>query len=335
MTATPSTITVAAGSTVLVKANLAIPAATAGSSAALREVGGFITLTPTGGTNGGAVENIPYYAVVHGRSDVSAAIIQPFGPSHPSSSAIVANASTAVAGSYDFYTWGGGGTSSLGAHGIRGAGVKSAAAGANSSIAGDKLLTFAVNTFKQNSTLDNGAISHQVNIWTVSNPATQAPDWAVFTEDVGLLEGLGAFNGQIGAASFNVATSAVTLKFLATAPFDSTTALLPVLASDIGITAAAPRFTYNVSTFFFADDAAGSGTPIEDDTTLASFNAFTPSLTTGAAANIGVTTQAAVALTINPTEFALTPAKGIMVVSRENGNNGVDNQALFFLVKQQ
>ena len=340
MTVTPSTITVPAGFTGTLKAAITIPAATAGSSAALREVGGFVTLTPTGGTNGGAVVNFPYYAVVHGRSDVSAAVIQPFSPSHPSSSAIIANASTAVPGAYDIYTFGGTGNQSLGAHGIRGVGVKSVLAGANSSVAGDKLLTFAINTAKQNSTLDNGAISYQVNIWT-TRPTTAVPNAAIFTEDVGLLTGTGAFNGQIGCESLllnadgSVTANSAVLKFLATSPFDSTIALLPTLASDIGITAAAPRFSYNVSTFFFGDDAAADPNGVEDDSTLATFNAFTPSLTAATTANtaIGTATQASVALSINAAEFPLSPAKGVMIVSRENGNNGT--QALYFLVPQK
>jgi minor extracellular serine protease Vpr len=344
VTLSTSSLTVAAGRTGRINVTIAIPAATAGTSAGLREVGGFVTLTPTGNTNGGAVVNVPYYAVVHGRSDVSAAIIQPFGPSRPTSSAIIANDSATVTGSYDFYTWGGTGTRALGAHGIRGFGVKSAPAGANSSIAGDKILTFAFNTFKPNSTLDNAAISYQVNLWVTSDPATQAPDFGVFTEDFGLLSGTGAFNGQIATATIDIAAGALTVRFLATAPFDSTTALLPTLASDVGLTAGgATRFTYNVDTFFFADDAAAGADPIVDDSPFASFNAFSPALTASVTANtaIAVSTQASVGLTINQAEFALTPAMGIMIVSRENANGraGDDDakggQALFFKVKQK
>jgi minor extracellular serine protease Vpr len=316
--ATPSTINVPAGFT----------------GTALNEVGGYITLTPTGGTNGGAVVNLPYYAVTHGRSDVSAALIQPFSPSHPASSAIVANASTTVGGAYDVYTFAGTGDQSLGAHGIRGVGVKSAASGAS-----DRLITFAVNTAKQNSSLGNPAISHQINIWTTRNPATDAPDWALFTADAGLITA-GAFSGQIAVFFVPVApdgssAGAANARFLANAPFDSTVALMPTLASDLGITAANPRFTWNASSFFTGDDAAASGS-VEDDTTFSTFNAFTPALTASVGATLlGVSTQASVGLTINPTEFPLSPAKGVMIVSRENGNGGVDNQALYFLVPQK
>jgi minor extracellular serine protease Vpr len=336
---TPSTLNVPAGFTGIVKLTLSIPAATAGAAGAgattgLNEVGGYVTLTPTGGTNGGATENIPYYAVTHARSDVSAAVIQPFGPSHPSSSAIVANASTAVTGSYDFYTFSGTGDQSLGAHGLRGVGVKSVASGAS-----DRQITFAVNTAKANSSLGNPAISHQINIWTTHNVNTDAPDWALFTADAGLVTA-GAFSGQIAVFfvpldKLGNQTAGANARFLATAPFDSTVALLPTLASDLGINAANPRFTWNASTFFNGDDAAASPNALEDDSTLSSFNAFTPALTATGPATITPSNQASVTLTINPTEFALTPAKGVMVVARENANGGTDNQALYFLVPQK
>jgi minor extracellular serine protease Vpr len=338
VTVTPSTFTLAGGSSIRLSVNLAIPAATAGSSSGLREVSGYVTITPASGGNGGAVLNFPYYAITHARSDVQAAIRTPFSPSHPNSTMVIHNNSGAVTGNYDFYSWGSSGTASKGAHGIRAVGVKSSTSA--SCPAGDKLLTFAINTWKSNPTYD-GRIDAEVDMWLPGNTGTA--DYAIYTQDVGQATGTGAFNGQIGVITLNVATGAGTIKFLATAPFDSSIVLMPVCSSDIGLSSAGTqRFSYVGFTDFGTDDPNATAGDIPDNTGFAQYNPFTPALSAtvaipaggGMPANIAPLADALLNVNINPTEWAQTPTKGAMIISRENPNGGADEQALVFTVAQ-
>ena len=49
-----------------------------------------------------------------------------------------------------------------------------------------------------------------------------------------------------------------------------------------------------------------------------SFNAFTPSISNGAFITVAPGQTATTPITVNPTEWARTPAKGIMVVVQDN-----------------
>jgi subtilisin family serine protease len=335
---TPSTISVPGKSTVEVGVTVSIPATASGlDSTAFREVGGVVTLSPTGGTNGGATVNLPYFAVPRARADVGAAVITPFSRKFPSTTALVQNASAKVNGKADIYSLGGAGTTkgNLGSHAVRALGVKSAVSGS------DRLLTFAFNTNKPNSTYDAGNISYQVDI-TLPGNTSGVPDFSVFTEDVGLATGTGANNGQIGVIVVNNNTGAGVIRFLATAPTDSSLVLMPTLASDIGVTAGSPRFTYQGTAFFGADDSSPTNL-ITDSTNTAVFNAFSPSLTAAVTSPAGGTlpitlapgTGATISLTIDPIEWAQTPTDGVMVVTRENPNSGDHGEALLFKIRPQ
>src|SRR5207248_1358745 len=60
----------------------------------------------------------------------------------------------------------------------------------------------------------------------------------------------GAFNGQVGVIVVNLATGAAAGEpYLAYAPTNANTLLVPVVASDVGVTAANPRFSYVIQSF--------------------------------------------------------------------------------------
>jgi hypothetical protein len=120
------------------------------------------------------------------------------------------------------------------------------------------------------------------------------------------------FTGQMAVAVFNISTGSGVLEFFATAPTDGTTVLMPLVAADVGITMSNPRFSYVAQT---TDTLTGN---VDTITTPARFNAFNNSVSTGAFDLLPPGASASEPITIDRTEFALTPALGVMVVSLEN-----------------
>jgi minor extracellular serine protease Vpr len=295
-----TTLSLAPHDTRELRVKLAVPAATSGDSSDFRQVQGRIILTPTSGNNGVTL-SVPYYLVARARSNVRARLS---GDRDENASGTVHlnNRSNSVAGTADFYAWGlSGDHENLGSIGLRAVGVQSF----NDPNFG-QIMMFAVNTFGR-----------------TSNPSTQVydllldvngdgiPDFDVEAADLGSFLGIG-FTGQMAVAVFNISTGSGVLEFFATAPTDGTTVLLPLVAADVGITTSNPRFSYVAQT---TDLLSGN---IDTITTPARFNAFNNSISTGAFDLLPPGASASETISIDPTEFALTPALGTMVVSLEN-----------------
>src|SRR5205085_12365704 len=237
VTVDPS-ITVQPGQTATLHVGVSIPAATSGDSSAFRQVAGRIVLTPASGAdNGGVVLSVPYYAVPRVRSVISSTADPGFTPTN-GTTAHVSNTS-AVTGTAAFYDWGLSGThSNFGEAGLRAVGVQGFTSG------GNQVIRFAVNTFAPWSYAGAGNLEFDIHI------NVNGTHYTVFSEDFGLATA-GAYNGQVASVVVNDVTHAGFIDFLATAPTDGTTILLPVLASRIGVTTGTPRFTYSAESFHF------------------------------------------------------------------------------------
>jgi minor extracellular serine protease Vpr len=295
----PSSITLGGHESRTVRVGLAVPVATVGDSSAFRQVQGRVVMTPTTGNNNVTL-SVPYYLVPRARSLVDARLTG--GDS--ALSVGLNNRSSAVTGTADFYAWGLRGSNvSLGSIGLRAVGVQSFDDPTN----GGQTLVFAVNTFARTSNPVTSVYDVLVDV-----NGDGIPDYDIEAADLGLLT-TGSLDGRMAVAVFNLATGAPgVIKFLAIAPTDGTTVLMPLLAADAGITATNPRFSYVVQV---ADIPSGNFDVI---TTPASFNAFSSSISTGAFVTLPPGTNASVPLSIDRTEFRLTPALGQMVVSLEN-----------------
>jgi minor extracellular serine protease Vpr len=310
-TATTDTnsITVSGHERATLRLKLAVPIATAGDSSAFRQVQGRIVLTPTSG-NSGVTLGMPYYMVARARSMVEARLRGDLGE-HAAGTVALTNDSKAVAGSADFYAWGlRGDHASLGSIGLRAVGVQSFNDPANG-----LMLQFAVNTFGRASNPDTNVYDLFLDV-----NGDGVPDYDVEAADLGLLT-TGTANGLMVVGVFNLATNGGVLEFLATAPTDGTTVLLPLVAADVGITSANPRFSYFAQA---TDLATGIGDTISAP---ARFNAFNNSIGTGTYVALAPGATASVPLAIDRKEFALTPALGEMVVSLDNATTK-DEQAL-------
>jgi minor extracellular serine protease Vpr len=283
------------------RVKLTVPVATTGDSSGFRQAQGQIVLTPTSGNNGVAL-SVPYYLVARARSIVQARL-QGDLSEHRSGTVALTNGSKSVAGTADFYAWGlRGDHTSLGSIGLRAAGVQAF----GDPILG-QILQFAVNTFGRSS----NPVTTVYDLFLDVN-GDGIPDYDVEAADLGILEGTGTFTGEMVVAVFNLATGSGVLEFLATAPTDGSTVLLPLVAADVGITSANPRFSYTVQT---TDLLTGN---VDVITNAARFNAFNSSISTGAFVGLAPGASANVPIAINRAEFALTPALGEMVVSLDN-----------------
>jgi len=296
-----SQVTVGARGTASVDMTLTLPAATAGPSDTFRDVAGIVKFTPTSAGNRGFSLRVPYYLVPRVTSNVDAALALP----KKSTSGIVAltNAKSPIGADADFYAWGlESKRAGLGRFDLHAAGVQAIPNGA------DQILVFAVNTFKGWSTAEQEEFDVSIDTNGDGNA-----DFIVFNADVGAVTA-GAYNGQEAAWVLDVVKGTISANFLATAPTDSSTILLPVLASKLGVTAAAPRFDYSVTAFDLLSDAQDSFDEV------ASFNAFQNAITTGQFETVAPNATVGVPFTINAAEAKITPPKGYMIVTQDNKN---------------
>ena len=308
-TVTFSTTTVSVGGhdDASLRVTLAVPAATVGSTHdssgndAYQEVAGFVTLTPTDPSmNNGVSLTIPYYLVPRTRSDVRASL------GEDSATVRLTNRNGVISGNGDFYAWGlHSPPLGLTYFDPRAVGVQSNVF-ANPDGSVDSLLVFAVNTRTRFSNPARGEFDILVDI-----DGDGKPDFDVVAIDLGLVT-TGSANGQMAVAVFDLINGGGSINFLAEAPTDGSTVELPVFASSIGITAANPRFTYTATA---SDNFDGVTVSLPGK---ASFNAFSPSVSNAMFEPVAPGGSVNVPITVDPVEFAKTPALGFMVVTEDN-----------------
>jgi hypothetical protein len=95
---------------------------------------------------------------------------------------------------------------------------------------------------------------------------------------------------------------------------NGSTILLPVLASSIGITAANPRLSYTAVGF----DRLSNDSDAFTET--AAFNAFHSAISNGDFVIVDPNAFVSVSVAIDFAEAAITPAKGLMIVTQDNKN---------------
>jgi hypothetical protein len=186
-----------------------------------------------------------------------------------------------------------------------------------------KVLVFAVNVF---------------HAWTT--PVINEYDVLVDVNGDGKFDfaivSVGLSSGRVRVNIIDLSTNKFvkqTVTFAATAPTNESTILMPIVAADIGVKASNPRFSYAAqgSDGFTGDfDFLGENPDGTVAANAARFNAFTNAVSTGGFAVVGPRARTSVPLTINATEFATTPALGVMVVGMENFSGRAEANLLRF-----
>jgi minor extracellular serine protease Vpr len=270
----------------------------ASGNVVFNDASGVITFTPHSSSNNGVSLNLPYYLATHARSTVDAELRE-----GKKSSIRLTNRQGVIAGNGDFYAWG----LKNPRTGTIDAAFEPRAIGVQSNVipGPDSILVFAVNTYGR---FSNPAVGEYDIYIDVNGDGVY--DFILFSADVGNVEA-GAANGQIGTFLVNLVTGDLFSEFAADAPTDGSIVLMPVFASDLGITPTNPRFTYAVNAF---DDTGAS----ETVTGTASFNAFAPAISNAIFLPVAPNTSVDVPVAIDPVEFKKTPALGFMVVTEDN-----------------
>jgi subtilisin family serine protease len=297
----------------LVSVRLAVPAATVGDSADFRQVTGAVIVTPQGGANQGIALRVPYFLASRARSNVDVALGK-VSRDRSSVALLLKNAGTKVPGTADFYEWGlASGSDDLGAMDLRAAGAQACPSGAS-----DRLVVFAVNTWQRWSS----AAPHEVDVLVDVN-GDGVFDYAVIAIDNGALT-TGSYDGNVVSAVVNLTTGKALVRYLATAPTDGSTLLLPALASDLGLSAANPRFSYTAQSF---DGLTGAQDAFAD---AATFDAWNGALVLPDFVAVDPGATVTTPLSVNRATYRAAPPRGLMVVRQEN-LSGQDEAQLIHL----
>jgi subtilisin family serine protease len=297
-------VTVPARGDAEVKVRLSVPVASVGNAADFPDVSGLVQFTPTGGGNNGVSLRVPYYLVPQAISHIDTNIDARQLARTGSATATVTNRNGATTGAADWYAWGltDGRDRSLGSNDVRAVGAQ----------AFPGVIAFAISTQNRWS----NAASDEFDVLVDVN-GDGVDDYDVVAADLGALT-TGSSNGTVAVAVFNLATGAGSIQFLADALTDSSTMVLPVNISQLCtsgapcLSAANPRLKYHAVGYGLTDNTVD----VVDG--VASFNAFSPAISTGMFDVVAPGASATENVTLNAAEFAQTPPLGLMIVSHEN-----------------
>lgn len=283
---------------------------------AFYEISGDVVLTAPGQTL-----RVPYLLVPRSNSKVSANVSSLFSHKDKVKDATktvkLRNTLGALDAGADVYTWGLSDKKDAPkaivdtGYDLRAAGVQSFAQG------DDHLLVFAVNTHKRWS----NAASNEFDV-VIDVDGDGEPDYIVFSYDSGAVRA-GSVDGVAEVFLQEIATGDLfAAGFLAQAPTDSSTILLPVWASDLGVDG---EFDYTVQSFSLTNSGTDSfaGTATYDPTA--------PAISNGQFVTVPKRGSANLSVTVDGDAYKAQKPLGSMVVVFDNQSGA--GEALLLKVK--
>lgn len=302
-----------------------VPSSTAGDDEfSFYEFSGDIVLTAKGSTL-----RVPYLLVPRSTSrvtDAGSSHAHPWYSKHDSKnkkgssyadkndkkSVTLANKGGAYAADADFYTWGLSDSRDL-PKGTVDTGLDLRAAGVQSFADGDdQLLVFAVNNHKRWSS----AAQNEFDVEIDTNGDGET-DYIVFATDSGLIRTGGDPDGTTEVFVYDVANDALgSAGFKPTAPTDSSTILIPVWASDLGITSAASTFHYTVASYSIIDNSRSDSF----GGTWATYDPWAPALSNGQFVSVPRNGKTKVDVAVNADAFNTQKPLGVMAVVLDNAS---------------
>ncbi|MES2210332.1 MAG: S8 family serine peptidase [Chloroflexota bacterium] len=322
----PSSVTVGANSskTVKVTARLsraqaaALPTADqffSGDFGDVNDFAGAVVAVPTTAADGVFPLRVPYLLVPRGLSDVKASLGKGLDESGGVLSGSLNLSNKGIHdGIADVYAWGLSDARGDGAHGtdLRAVGVQSFPgqylwSGADPS---DMAINFAVNSWDRFTV----QAPNEIDI-AIDTTGDGVEDYFVIGLDEGLLF-TGDFDEFYLSLVFDATTFDLLDAWLADAPFNGSTVLLPLLASDIGLTAGDGGFTYWVAAY---DGFTGAADVIPGE---ASFDPFGSEITTGDFVPLAPGDKVSVPVSFDMSAGMENHTLGWMVVGLDDRNGG-------------
>ncbi len=294
-------------------------------------IAGVITATPSAVKTGVVPLRIPWLVATRGVSQLIAlgGTKPPYAKSGTkATSSIVVKNYGVHSGIADLYQWGlQDAAEGLAGIDMRAAGVQSLPSDVCDSSASpsDRCLVFAVNTWGRWSSASENEFDVNVDI-----NGDGIADYSVVGLDFGWLTSSGP-SGIEYSLIFDAHTGDLLNGYFATAPSDSSTLLLPVLASDLGLSSTGTKkFDYWAESFNVADndaqlfqfDLMTTGIDPSVGSQLAKFNAFNPALSTGDFVPLSPGQKAKIPLKVDLNQFSAGKygQLGWLVVTLEDPN---------------
>ncbi len=249
-----------------------------GDIGGLSTLSGVVTATPYRTSAAGVYSlRVPYLLVPRGLSDVSAEFkAQSSSKGHSSSTSDLVGAlslrnSGIHSGYADTYALGVKDAKGDGTNGtdVRAVGVQTLPGEVFGADASDRGIQFAINMYDRFAT----AAPNEVDV-AVDTDADGQPDYYVVGIDDGLLFA-GAYDGVYISVIFDAETFDIVDAWLADAPMNGSTLILPALASDLGLAEGSGSFTYWVAAY---DGFTGA---VDETGVSAAFDAYAPAQSTG------------------------------------------------------
>lgn len=318
-------VTVPAGGSATVNVTLALdasevaalPGATASNFGALAHiVQGAIVATPTAAGAGIYPLRVSFVAVPRGLANVAAGAKSAYapGPGGTLSATVPLSNSGIHAGNADVYAWGIEDANDVAGPAddpldIRAAGIKVLPGSALGGAPSDRSLFFAVNAFGLWSNPSVNEIDIAIDLQNDGRP-----EFFVVGVDLGAVFA-GSFSGQFASFIFNADTGALVNAWIAQAPMNGSTVVLPTLASDIGLTETGQKtFRYSVTGFSIIPGA------LVDTTAVGEFRPFDPPVSQGQLMTLAPGASATLQVSVDRGKFGDAPQLGWMIVTQDDAN---------------